>query len=280
MTSSLPEKGTIKETINNYCSLKGISKNELAVQLGVSSAVLSQIERGNWENIHERMWRKVWNKVNVESSVEVTIETRDFRAVITACENARKNRFMIGIIGDTGTGKTTALTTAALRKNTFYVSYEKSMKPKQFFAALLKEMGVAFEGSIHEMVTKITDELNTLSNPLVIIDEAGKITHTVVLYMHVIRDKTKKNCGIVLGGMPYFKNNLIKFANKQKEGVAEFLRRIMVWHELTGLSRIEVKTICQAYGITDEEIIRSMYNKKLFGDLYNAILLHQLELEN
>jgi hypothetical protein len=101
----------------------------------------------------------------------------------------------------------------------------------------------------------------------------------MILYLHVLRDKTIKNCGILLGGMPYFKTNLIKYSNKEKEGYAEFLRRINVWHTLKGLSRKEIDLICKEYGIRDAETIREMMPNKRFGDLYNAILLYQLEIK-
>ncbi|MEO6456541.1 MAG: AAA family ATPase [Ginsengibacter sp.] len=274
--TNLPQKEDIRLAINNYCQLKGISKNELATQSGVSSATLSKIEHQKWEDIDDKLWRKIWNKVNENTTPDI-IETKAFIECKRACEAARKNHFMIGLVADTGIGKTTALTSYSLRKNVFYVPYDKTMKPKQFFAALIREMGIAFEGSINAMVNRIADELNVLTNPLLIIDEAGKIPHTMILFLHVLRDKTIKNCGIVLGGMPYFKSNLIKFSNKEKEGYAEFLRRINMWQTLEGLSRAEINFICQEHGITDAETIREMLNKKKFGDLYNAILLHQIE---
>ena len=271
------EKNKIKAAINAYCDAKGISKNELAIQIPVSPATLSKIEQDNWESINEKLWRKIGLKVLNTSKPEL-FETNDFKSCLNACEIARKNRFMVGLTGDTGTGKTTALETVAMGKNTFYVPYDKTMKPKQFFVSLLREMGIAFDGSINEMVNRIAEELNVMNSPLLIIDEAGKITHTMILYLHVLRDKTIKNCGIVLGGMPYFKSNLIKFSNKQKEGYAEFLRRINVWHSLKGLSRAEIQIICIEHGITDTEIIKSLQAKKLFGELYNAILLYQLQI--
>ena len=274
--TNLPQKETIKQAVNDYCSLKGISKNELANQIQVSSATLSKIANDNWESIDEKLWRKIWNKVVINNTPDL-LETTDFKACFTTCENAKKHHFMIGLIGDTGMGKTTALTTFALRKNVFYVAYDKTMKPKQFFIALLREMGIAFEGSINEMVNRIADELNTMANPLIIIDEAGKIVHTMILYLHVLRDKTLKNCGIVLGGMPYFKSNLIKFSNKEKEGYAEFFRRINIWHSLNGLTRKEVEDVCSINGITDKETLREMQTKKKFGELYNAILLLKIQ---
>jgi DNA transposition AAA+ family ATPase len=277
--TNLQQKTEIKEAINTYCTAKGISKNELATQIGVSSATLSQIEQGNWDKINDKMWRKIWVKVGSDTNNDI-FETTDFAACTNACDKARNNRFMIGLVGDTGMGKTTALTTYAMRKNTFYLAYDKSMKPKQFFVSLLREMGISYEGSIHEMVNRIADELNQMDSPLVIIDEAGKIVHTMILYLHVLRDKTHKNCGIVLSGMPYFKSNLKKYSDKQKEGYSEFYRRIMIWHSLNGLSRNEIKTICESYRITDPDTIRELQPNKRFGDLYNAILLHQLQIKD
>jgi DNA transposition AAA+ family ATPase len=277
--TNLPQKTEIKKTINSYCEAKGISKNELATQIGVSGATLSKIEQNNWESINEKLWRKIWVKVSNTAATEL-FETADFKASSSACAIARKHHFMVGLIGDTGMGKTTALIALTMQKNTFYVTYDKTMKPKQFFVALLREMGIAFEGSINEMVNRIADELNVIDSPLLIIDESGKITHTMILYLHVLRDKTNRNCGIVLAGMPYFKNNLIKFSNKEKEGYAEFFRRINIWHSLKGLSRSEIQYICNTYFITETETIREMQVHKKFGDLYNAILLHQIQLKD
>ncbi len=160
--------------------------------------------------------RKIW--VKVSEGEEMIILTKDFAAVHQACNKARKNHLMIGITCDTGTGKTTALEVYSRQKHVFYVVYDKTMKAKQVFIQLLREMGIAFEGGIHDMVNMAADEINTLSKPVIIIDEAGKLTHNMILYLHVLRDKTIKNCGIVLAGMPYFHANILKNANKQKEG--------------------------------------------------------------
>ncbi len=267
------QKDEIRQAINSYCDAKGLSKNEFATQAGVSGATLSKIQNGKWDDITDTIWRKLLNKVRAyEAQV---LQTNDFAAIVKLCAAARKNHFMVGLLADTGMGKTTSLTACANSKNTFYVAFDKTMRPKQFFTALLKEMGIAFEGNIHAMVNRVADELNEMETPLILIDEAGKLTHTMILYLHVLRDKTIKNNGIVLAGMPYFKANLTKLSNKQKEGYAEFYRRINLWHELEGLSRDEVTQICKVYSITKDEDLRDFKNKRRFGDLMNAIILHQ-----
>ncbi|MHB8207786.1 AAA family ATPase [Mucilaginibacter sp.] len=271
--AKLVEKTEIKTAVNSYCRAKGISKNELATQLNISAATLSNIENDNWKSIDAKMWQKIWNKVGYLNSVQ-TFVTNDFKAVERLCSFTRNNSFMTGLIADTGMGKTTALTSYSHRsKNTFYVSYDKTMKPRQFFAALLKEMAIQFEGNINEMVNRISDELNVMDSPLIIIDEAGKITHTMILYLQVLKDKTYLSCGIVLAGMPYFKSNLIKLSNKQREGYAEFYRRINLWHELEGLTRDEIKEICNHSGIKSADLQREFLNQKRFGNLVNSLLI-------
>ena len=274
--TNLPQKEHIRQAINDYCAAKQVSKNDLATQAGVSPATLSKIEHRKWDDIDEKLWRKIWLRVN-DKDAQKLFTTNDFKTVQKTCEYAQKNHAMLGLTADTGLGKTTALTAYSMRKNVFYVPYDKTMAPKHFFTALLREMGIAFEGNIHQLVNKIADELNTLSNPLLIIDEAGKITHTMILYLHVLRDKTIKNCGIVLAGMPYFQSNLTKMASKQKEGYAEFLRRINLWQSLAGLSGAEIKAICESYDITDPEALQDMKGKKRFGDLQNEISLYLIQ---
>lgn len=216
---------------------------------------------------------KIISKVNLFS-------TTDYISTVNICNTARDHKLMIGITADTGMGKTTGLKQCSIQNNTFYVAYDKTMKPKQFFIALLKEMAIDFDGSLNEMVYLIADELNKKDNPLVIIDEAGKITHSMILYLHVLRDKTIDNCGFVLAGMPYFKSNLLKLSNKQREGYAEFYRRVNLWHTLEGLSRSEIDYICSQYNITKPEQLKELRLLKRFGDLVNAILLQQIIINN
>lgn len=202
--------------------------------------------------------------------------TSDFEAVFRLCETARRHHLMIGLIGDTGTGKTTATKAFALKRNVIRIVYEKSMNPRIFFSSLLKLMNIDFEGRVYSEVDMIGDLLNRMDNPLLIIDEAGKIPHALFLHLHDLRERTKDNAGIVLAGMPYFKSNLQKLANRGKEGCSEFLRRINIWHELEGLSTKEAKAVITANGIDDPERLNELSRKRRFGDLMNEIVLDKV----
>lgn len=262
----------LKAAINDYCQKKGISKNELSIQLGINGAYLSKIENEKFDEITPEVLTKVWSAIKLRTITGI-IETADFNSVLLQCEKTRKHKLMTGMIADTGMGKTTSLRAYSMRENVFFVQVDKTMNAKRLFVAILREMQILFDGNIHDIMLKIAEELNRIDSPLLILDEAGKLNHSMILYLHDLREHTKANCGILLSGMPYFKMNLQKFSNKQKEGYSEFLRRVNIWHELKGLSRKEIEFICLQYGISGE--CKAYYGLR-FGDLMNRILLEQI----
>ena len=204
-------------------------------------------------------------------------ETIDFHAVQRLCKKTQTYKLMTGLIGDTGLGKSTALNAYRVtHKNVFKVVVDKTMNAKRLYLHILETLEVKFDGNIHDVMLKIAETLNSMDSPLLIVDEAGKMNHVMMLYMHDLREYTKGKCGIVLSGMPYFRSNLQKFADKGKEGCSEFHRRINLWHVLGGLSRAEIKYICSEEGICDDSRIKDLYRFKRFGDLMNELMLDNI----
>jgi DNA transposition AAA+ family ATPase len=265
------QKEQVQKAIPNYCKAKGISANDLAKKAVVSAATISQMKNGNWESIEDKLWRKVWNVVNPETAG--IIQTIDSKSVFELAEKARKHCLMIGLTGDTGMGKSTALKAVAMRANVFYNYIDPTVTPKVFLKGLLHDMNTPFEGSINAMLTKAAEELNTLNSPLVIIDESGKLSDAMILTLHCLRDKTILNCGMVLAGMPEFKIKLIGFVNRGKQGYSEFFRRINMWHELKGLTASEINGVLESNGITDKATQMEFKKLNRFGDLMNEIIL-------
>ena len=269
------KKEEIREIINDFCNEKDLSKSAFAKMCGVSDGTLSFIENGQWEKVSDEMAQKIKSFIDRKTGGDI-YQSTDFVSIFKACDAARKFHLMIGVLADTGVGKTTAVRTYARQKNVFYVSFCKSVKANQFFTDLLRELGVSFEGPLNAKINRVAEELNKKDHPLLIIDEAGKITHPIMLYLQELRDKTSSNCGIILAGMPYFKANLQKFADRQKEGYAEFLRRINLWHKCLGLKPDEVTEICRINGVTDKDKIKEFRTLKRFGDLMNGTYLYKV----
>lgn len=271
----MQDKRLLKDLINGYCSDKGISKADFARRAGVSAATLSSIENGHLELISDTMASRLFAMLN-EAAGQAIYKTRDFNAVQRVCEVARQHHFMIGVTGDTGTGKTTALTHFARNKNVYKITLTKSMHQRFFLDTFLKELGQECGGTLGDKVAKIIEFLNSRTDSLILIDEAGKITPNVMLLLHDIREGTRFNCGIVMAGMPYFRNNLEKYAKRQQVGFAEFLRRINLWQEMGGLNRMEIEAIIEDKGYNKDTDIQEFAGLRRFADLENKILLSNI----
>jgi DNA transposition AAA+ family ATPase len=270
--AKLEQNLELKKEINDYCSKKGISKNDFSVQTGINAAYLSKIENERFDEISNEVLTKIRAALNLRSGTEV-FQTGDLTSVFRQCEKTRKHNLMTGLTADTGMGKTTSLRAYSMRENVFFVTVDKTMNAKRLLVSILKAMGIRFDGNMHDVMLKTAEELNRLESPLLIIDGAGKMNHAMLLYLHDLREYTRANCGIVLSGMPYFRKNLQKFTEKEKEGYAEFYRRINIWHELKGLSRKEIEVICLENGIKGD---LQPYYRLRFADLMNKILLDKI----
>jgi DNA transposition AAA+ family ATPase len=269
MNTNVNQKA-IRDAMISYCEVKEISLNEFSKQIGISNATISNIKNGKWANIDNKIFRKI-DVVVAGTDFSEVLTTRDFKMVETVCNAAQKNKKMIGLIADTGMGKTTGLKSYSYRSNVFYVYVDSTITPRIFLRQLLKDFAISFEGNLYEMQQKVIEKLNTIESPLIILDECAKLNDKMLLTIHSIRDQALKNCGFVLAGMPDFKHKLVKNANKQKTGFSEFLRRINMWHELEGLTIGEINGILSTYGINDQIEQKSFRQYRRFGDLKNEI---------
>ncbi len=268
------QKECLQKAIPAFLTAKDISANQLALKCKVSAATISNMRNGKFQDIDNALCLKVWNVVN-PNILSGLHQTNDFQTVFNACESAINNRFMIGLTGDTGMGKTTACKAFAMRPNVFYVYIDATVNPKVFLKDLLRNMAVPFEGTINAMLNRVAEHLNTVTNPLLIIDECGKLNQKMILTLHSLRDKTMNNAGLLLAGMPDFKNMLIRQKTAGIMGYAEFFRRINLWQELTGLTADEITYILQSNGITEKTLQREFKKYNLFGDLMNEVTLYK-----
>lgn len=198
------------------------------------------------------------------------IMTENFNTVQTLCSDAATRHLMFGLIGYTGAGKTTALKQFwQTTPNVYYVECKNIMNRKQFFATVLKELGLNVAGTVFDMVNRIVDEFNAKENALLIIDEAGKLSHTLMLDLHDLRNATQDNLGIILAGCEYFKDNMETAVKRDKQGVPEFYSRIVSWQFLSKPSKREVSAIFEANGVAPDDIPEQRFSN--YREVFNTI---------
>lgn len=260
----------VKELISNYLQVKNLSQNELAKMTDVSPATISNIINEVWERVNEKMLLKIKSFFNKKEWV--IIETNNFLTVNNCCNNARKNKTMTAIIGCAGSGKTTGLSFYNSKNpNTFLVTCARTMRTKQLLAEILKSLGVNYFASDYDMVRMIIEVLNKKENPLLIIDEASKLSSNALMYIQDIWDGIEMNSGLVLAGVEYLYENLKKNAERNKIGMPEFYSRVSLWQYLQEPSKQEIEAICINNGVTNPVEIKKMYYLSNFRYVRNVI---------
>ena len=277
MTKLLKE--ITRNGVINWTSTKKIHSLVAAGKNTFGTKAIQAILDGNSDHLSDEVWYNVKNVV-CKNTTDGLLQTADCQKQIKIYNHARSNQLMMGITADTGMGKTFVSQAIALVENTFLVEVDLSTTPRAFINNLLRDMGIWFDGSLADKLDRIAKEINKLNEPLLIIDEAGKISDSLMLCLHTLRDRTKDRCGIVLIGMPELKNRLIWGKEKGKKGYAEFFRRVNHWEELKGLQDKEIAMVLERSGVTDPDTQKEFRKCKQFGDLVNAINLFKLQLNS
>lgn len=263
----------VKDLIQNLLHQKQVSQNKLAEMLDVSPATISNILNDYSERLNESMLLKI--KAFFKKRNWTLIETANFINIQNTCNEARRRRCMMAVVGYSGAGKTTALQNYyEQNSNTYIVTCGRSMRTKQFLLEILKSLGVNYLASDYEMIKKVIDELNKRQNPLLIIDEASKLSTNALMYIQDIHDGTEGNAGIVIAGVEYLLLNLKKSSDRNKPGMPEFYRRVTLWQHLEAPSKKEKEAICMNNGVFDSDLIREISKLGNFGAVRNSILNH------
>ena len=263
----------VRELVITHLEQKKISQNKLAETIGVSNGTISNIVNEAWERLNESMLLKIRSFFNTKDWT--IIETHNFLTVKNACNEAREFKKMISVIGYSGAGKTTALQHYYQKNaNTYLVTCGRAMRTKQLLSEILKSLGVNYLASDYEMVRMIIDELNKKESPLLIIDEASKLSANALMYLQDIWDGIEDNGGIVIAGVEYLINNIKKGAEKNKMGMPEFYGRVSKWIYLQLPEKKEVEAICINNGLTDKDLIKSMHRSGSFRLMRNVINNH------
>ena len=205
------EKGQIQECLRQYVS-KYPSQNKAAQSLtGTSSATVSSILQGKWENISDDMWRNLASQLGTSAGVDwQVVETKAFQEMTLVMKDAQTVRNVTWIVGEAGCGKTTtARLYAAENSEVFYILCSEDMKKSDFIREIARRIGQRTEGySIRELLDRIIDDLIQMQAPLLLFDEADKLPERVFHYFIDLYNRLEDKCGIVFFSTSYIKRRM------------------------------------------------------------------------
>lgn len=249
----------LQEAIEQYYQSTNSTQNEVAKKLGISADVLISVKNNRTERISEKMYNKLMAFFKPRQDWKL-VETTNLKLSVQACDDARINKRMIGIFGKTGYGKSTALEYVSRNQpQTFYLEAKSLWNRKHFLMKLQQAMGIKLDGDLTERMESITQKLIYLDNPLIIIDDAGKLKDPVFNLLQIIFDDTEGHAGIVVAGTPEFERDFRRKVARNKSQWPELYRRIGYWQLLEAPSQLAVQAVCQHNGIADKACMKYLY---------------------
>jgi DNA transposition AAA+ family ATPase len=255
-------KQQIANALQVYCT-RFDSQNKAANSLkGVSSATVSQMLNGKWDLINETMWRNVASQIGYNAETWVTVETRDFKLLTFIMNDARLNSNVFAVTGDAGTGKSHCLKRYAAENNKVYLlSCNEYWNRKMFLQELLSAMGKDYSGyTVGEMMFEVVRGLKTQENPVIVMDEADKLSDQVLYFFITLYNQLEDHCGIVLIATNHLEKRIKRGIKLNKKGYTEIYSRIgRKFIQLKGVGSMDVKAICEANGIVDRATIKDIY---------------------
>lgn len=262
---STKEKDVIREALRTYVA-KYPSQNKAAGSLkNTSVGTISSIMNGKYENISDEMFRNIASQVGCRSKDTgwQIVETSAYQEIRYALDDAQRWRNVTWVVGEAGCGKTT---TARLyteeHKEVFYILCSEDMKKGDFVREIAHKVGIRTDGhNIREIWGLILDDIIQMEAPLLIFDEADKLTEPVFHYFISLYNKLEDKSGIIFMSTDYIKKRIERGLRYRKPGYKEFFSRMgRKYFELEETSATDVYSICVANGLSDkkkiDEVIR------------------------
>ena len=260
-------KQQVTEKLKEYCD-RYESQNKAAKSLnGVSSATISQALNSNWELISDEMWRNIGSQIGYSENEWVAVEIRDFKRLNGLLADSQNFGNVFAVTGEAGSGKSFALRQFANEnKRVYLLQCYEYWNRKMFLQELLSSLGRDYSGyTVGEMMTEAVRVLKTQHCPLIIMDEADKLSDQVLYFFITLYNQLEDRAGIVLCATDHLAKRIRRGLKLNKKGYKEIYSRIgRKFIELSGPGSSDIASICLANGITEKSKIKDIIEKSEF----------------
>lgn len=252
------EKTKIAARLGEYCRQIGSQNRAANTMNGVSGATISQILNKNWDGIADEMWRNVAAQIDYDAHAWNVVETRAFVRFCEVLADAQTNSLAIGVVGEAGCGKTaTAKYYAANNAGVMHLTCSEYWNRKKFLCELLRAAGLDYSGAtIADMMDDVIRNIKRREKPLIILDEADKLSDQVLYFFITLFNNLEDVCGLVLCATDYLGKRIKHGVTLNKKGYKEIdsrLGRRLI--PLQVVNSEDVVAVCVANGITDRAAI-------------------------
>lgn len=252
------KKQQITLALKRYCDRYESQKRAANSLKDVSAATVSQMLNGNWSQISDEMWRAVAAQTGVKDTNWEAVETTTYKRMTKILSDCQTGALVMGVTGDAGTGKTYAVKRYAESHRQVYVlCCNEFWNRKLFLSELLQMMGRDSSGyTVGEMMAVVVRGLKMQESPLIVLDEADKLSDQVLYFFISLYNHLEDECGIVLCATSHLEKRLRRGMKLNKKGYAEIWSRLgKKCVPLRGVTARDITAICEANGVTDSHDI-------------------------
>lgn len=257
------EKQAIVSSLQEYCTIKG-SQNAAARSLKqVSSATISQMINRQWDLIADEMWRNLAAQIGHDARKWNVVRTSGFSRMTDVLSDAKYNSMVFAVIGDAGSGKSESVKAfTRSNNNVFHLTCSEYWNRKNFMTEMLGQLSIQSAGyTVSEMMTDIVIALKKRDTPLVVLDEADKLSDQVLYFFISLYNQLEDHCGIVMCATDYLQKRITKGVRNSRKGYKEIFSRIgRKFIPIPQVNDDEIAAVCEANGVKDEHTIGRIIN--------------------
>ena len=251
------DKKAIASALKEYCDLKG-SQNAAARSIDVSSATISQMLNKQWDLIRDEMWRKVAGKIGYERRKWTVVRTRGFNRMTDILTDAKEDSLVFAVTGEAGCGKSESIKCFARRnRNVLHLCCNEYWNRKNFMEELLEQLSIVNTGgTVSSMMRAAIRDIKRRESPLIILDEADKLSDQVLYFFITLYNQLEDCCGIVLCATSFLEKRISKGVSMNRKGFNEIYSRIgRKFIPVEQVNADDVEAICRANGVEDDGAI-------------------------
>lgn len=258
-------KEQIRAALDEYCTNRG-SQNAAANSLqGVSSATITQVLRGNWDNISDAMWRNISKQLGIDDVWQVA-ELHATTRLNMYYGDAQHYANVHAIVQREGGSKSfSAKLYTETHPNAWLISCSEYFNRKTFLSRVLQAMGKDSSGTANDMMERIIRTVHLTDEPLLMLDETDKLNDQVLSFFITFYNELEDKCGIVMMGTDFLQKRIERGVRLNKRGYKEIYSRIGRRFIDLGLTQAEVNediiSMSRANGIEDAVKLREIVNK-------------------
>lgn len=206
------------------------SAAKYATKLGINKSILSRIMNGETERVLDNArWVSIARILDVAIGDQASWMRAETPVYVYVTEQLKacQSNSISGLLCDRADiGKSFAAKCYVKEHpNSVYIDCSQVKCKTKLIRAIAKEFGVDFRGRYADVYADLVFYLKGISNPLIVLDEAGDLEYSAFLELKGLWNATEYTCGWYMMGANALKHKIDTMIERKKVGYEEIFSR-------------------------------------------------------